>query len=119
MARLSMKLPYSKIIVYDEEYYIQFKVIEKECKTECLIFIKDDDNSYPLFVRGVSKCVPKDIIHFDINTGKRIAFENAMIKLEASTDKMIESLANGTRERYRYFKSQLTRKCFKSVQFIL
>lgn len=100
MARLSMRQPYSKIIVYDEEYYTQFKVIEQEYKIECLIFTKDEDNSYRLFVKGVSKCVNKDIPNFDVDFGKRIAFDDAMIKLKVLTDKTIENIANNTRKKY-------------------
>ena len=114
MARLSKKAPYSKIKIFDTEYVVQFKTIEKEHKTECLIFTYDEDtNDYPLFVRGVSKCIAEDVKDFDVEVGKKISFDKAMIKLEASMEKAIEFMAIDTRNKFTYFEDQLSYKCFK------
>ena len=106
MARLSMKLPYSKITIYDQEYIVQFKVISQQKKVECLIF-RDKE----LLVRGTAKCVEEDV--FDEQTGKEIAFGNAQYKL---TEMLYSELNRATARAMSelvYIKEQLMYKCFK------
>lgn len=106
MARLSMKLPYSKITIYDQEYIVQFKVISQQKKVECLIF-RDKE----LLVRGTAKCVEEDV--FDEQKGKEISFGNAMRKLNIILSNELSSIIDNSWNELYYIQEQLTFKCFK------
>mgnify|MGYP001302900368 CR=1 FL=1 len=106
MARLSQKLPYSKITIYDQEYMVQFKVIVQQKKVECLIF-RDKE----LLVRGTAKCVEED--KFDIDKGKEISFIDARDKLYNSFRRELSRCVQDSLNEFDYMKKQLTYKCFK------
>jgi hypothetical protein len=116
MARFSKKNPYCKIILYDVEYKIQFRVFKEVGKVECFIFVDEDDT--PTY-RGISKCNFTEGDVFEETTGKRIAFNKALTKLELDYLKVSERLHQcayqRSNETIRIIKS-LEYKCFKNKE---